>query len=171
VTLLAAASFNPGQRLLVVDESGACSATNTITLSRAGADTIDGATSVAIASAYGYVELESNGSNAWAIVGRGAAAASVYPTTQNVVTGSRAKSTIYQNTTGVPMYVAITTSASAAQTASVYCDSSSTPTTVVAQVGGASGEITVATFIVLPGYYYEVGAGGSISIIAWVEWH
>jgi hypothetical protein len=68
VTLPAAASYPPGQRLVVADESGACSATNTITLSRAGSDTINGAASLIIAAAYGYVALESNGSNAWTIV-------------------------------------------------------------------------------------------------------
>lgn len=38
VTLPAASSFPTGTRLLVLDESGACSAANTITLSRAGSD-------------------------------------------------------------------------------------------------------------------------------------
>ena len=68
VSLPAAASFPPGHRFVVVDESGACSATNTLTLSRAGADTINGAASGVIASAYGYLALESNGVSAWTIV-------------------------------------------------------------------------------------------------------
>ena len=71
VSLPAASSFAAGQQLLIVDESGACSATNTITLSRAGSDTINGATSAVIASAYGYLALESNGSNAWTVVDTG----------------------------------------------------------------------------------------------------
>ncbi|MGA3308680.1 MAG: hypothetical protein ABSD08_08700 [Xanthobacteraceae bacterium] len=68
VTLPAAASFPTGTRLLVVDESGSCSATDTITISRAGSDTISGATSAVLNMAYGYVAMESNGSNAWTIV-------------------------------------------------------------------------------------------------------
>lgn len=68
VTLPAANSFAPGQQLLVVDESGACSATKAITLARAGSDTINGATSAVISNAYGYLAIESNGSNAWTIV-------------------------------------------------------------------------------------------------------
>jgi hypothetical protein len=68
VTLPAAASYPPGQQLVVADEAGACSATNTITLLRAGSDTINGATSAVITAAYGYLALESNGSNAWAII-------------------------------------------------------------------------------------------------------
>jgi Major tropism determinant N-terminal domain len=72
VSLPAASAFPSGSRLLVVDESGACSATNTIALSRAGADLIDGAATAAITAAYGYLALESNGSNKWTIVDQAA---------------------------------------------------------------------------------------------------
>jgi len=68
VTLPSAASYPTGAILLVVDESGNCSATKTITVNRAASDTIDGATSAAVAGAYGVLALESNGSNAWTIV-------------------------------------------------------------------------------------------------------
>ena len=68
VTLPAAAAYPTGTQLMVVDEAGACSATNTITLARAGADTINGAASVALATAYGYVAVESNGAGKWTIV-------------------------------------------------------------------------------------------------------
>ena len=61
VTLPAASSFNAGQQLLVVDESGSCTSSNTITLNRAGSDTINGATSAKISAAYGYLNIESNG--------------------------------------------------------------------------------------------------------------
>ena len=69
VTLPAASAYPKGTQLLIVDESGSVSSTSTITVNRAGSDTIDGATSAVIAAAYGYLELESNGSNAWTIVG------------------------------------------------------------------------------------------------------
>jgi hypothetical protein len=68
VALPAASAYPTGYVLTVVDESGSCSATNTITLNRAGSDTINGASSAVIAVAYGYVSIESNGSNAWTIV-------------------------------------------------------------------------------------------------------
>ena len=68
VSLPTASSYGLGQRLTVVDESGACSATNSITLARAGSDTINGAAGAIIAAGYGYIELESNGSNAWTII-------------------------------------------------------------------------------------------------------
>ncbi len=70
VTLPSAASFPPGHPLGIIDESGACSASKTITISRAGSDTINGLTSVAIASAFGALVLESNGSNAWTVIKR-----------------------------------------------------------------------------------------------------
>ncbi|MGD0762099.1 MAG: hypothetical protein ABR929_02720 [Roseiarcus sp.] len=73
VTLPGAANYPPGQSLTIADESGACSATKTITVARAGSDTINGATSAVIATAYGYICLESNGSNAWTIVDSGGA--------------------------------------------------------------------------------------------------
>ncbi len=68
VTLPSAASFPTGTRLLVVDESGACSSTLAITVARAGSDTIDGTTSAVLSTAYGYVALESNGVSAWTVV-------------------------------------------------------------------------------------------------------
>ena len=68
VTLPAASAYPRGQRLTVIDESGSCSATNTITVNRAGADTINGATSQVISLAYGYLALESDGASRWTIV-------------------------------------------------------------------------------------------------------
>ena len=52
----------------MVDESGACSATNVLTLARAGTDTVNGAATAAIASPYGYLALQSNGANKWTLV-------------------------------------------------------------------------------------------------------
>ncbi len=68
VSLPSAASYPAGARLTVVDESGSCSATNTITLACAGSDAINGGSSEAVSAAYGYVAIESNGSNKWTIV-------------------------------------------------------------------------------------------------------
>ncbi len=73
VSLPAASTFPTGTRLLVMDESGACSATDTITLSAAGADTIDGAASAVINSAYGYIALQSNGLNKWTVTDQASA--------------------------------------------------------------------------------------------------
>lgn len=71
VTLCAAASYPVGCRLLILDESGSCSTSKTITPTAAGSDTINvgagSATSVPINTPYGYIALESNGSNAWTV--------------------------------------------------------------------------------------------------------
>jgi hypothetical protein len=72
VTLPAATAYPPGARLMIVDESRACSASNTITVSPAGAHKIDGQASVVINSSYGYVGMESNGSNSWTVIENGA---------------------------------------------------------------------------------------------------
>ncbi len=68
VSLPPASAYPAGQPLVVVDESGACSATNTIAAARAGSDTIDGATTATLNWAYGSLALVSNGSNAWTLI-------------------------------------------------------------------------------------------------------
>jgi hypothetical protein len=68
VTLPAANVYPTGTALTILDESGACSATDTITLGRAGSDMIDGATSAVISMAYGYLALQSNGAGKWTVI-------------------------------------------------------------------------------------------------------
>jgi hypothetical protein len=68
VTLPAASAYPTGTALTIFDESGNCSATNALTIARSGSDTIDGATSASIATAYGHLALESNGSGKWTII-------------------------------------------------------------------------------------------------------
>jgi hypothetical protein len=68
VTLPGASAYPSGTRLLVVDESGSCSAANAIVLATTGSDRINGATTAPINVAYGYLAIESNGAAAWTIV-------------------------------------------------------------------------------------------------------
>ncbi|WP_296709801.1 hypothetical protein [Rhodoblastus sp.] len=68
VTLPAASAYPTGTALTIFDESGNCSTTNALTIARSGSDTIDGATSASIATAYGYLALESNGSGKWTVI-------------------------------------------------------------------------------------------------------
>jgi len=68
VTLPAASSFPIGVRLTVVDETGAASTMNSITLIHTGSDTINNASSIIISMPYGFYALESNGVNKWTIV-------------------------------------------------------------------------------------------------------
>lgn len=57
-----------GLPLTIKDISGAAAANN-ITITRAGADTIDGATNYVIASDYGGVKLRPPAAGSWSIVG------------------------------------------------------------------------------------------------------
>jgi hypothetical protein len=74
VALPASSAFPTGTRLLVIDESGSCSAINTIKIAANGTDKINGYASVMVGTPYGYLALESNGAGKWTIVdnsGRG----------------------------------------------------------------------------------------------------
>lgn len=61
--LFDATAFTDGQVLVIKDESGAASISNTILLNASASQTIDGAADVSIESPYGSVLLYSNGSN------------------------------------------------------------------------------------------------------------
>ncbi len=64
ITLPSAGSLPAGKQLIIKDESGSCSGSNTITV----AGTIDGATNYVLSSAYASLRLYSNGT-AWCKVG------------------------------------------------------------------------------------------------------
>jgi hypothetical protein len=65
VSLPAAASFQAGARLLIIDESGASSFTKPIFATPQGTDVVVGVYSSTIATPYGFLELESNGIGQW----------------------------------------------------------------------------------------------------------
>ncbi len=79
VTLCAASDYPTGTPLIIVDESGNCSASKAITIARAGSDTINGGTSTLITSAYGFVALESDGVSKWTIIGQAAVPRLILP--------------------------------------------------------------------------------------------
>lgn len=96
-------------------------------------------------------------------------------TNQDVVTGSRAFATDYQNTTGKPMFVTVSVgnSGSGIGTVSALTDANTTPTTTVAlmscnanTVGGNSN----LSFMVLAGNYYRVNSD-TTPLQYWVEWY
>lgn len=70
-TLPAANSVKQGKRIKVVDWQGTLTTSNTLTVQRAGSDTVNGGTSVVLANAYGGVTLESDGSSKWTRVVEG----------------------------------------------------------------------------------------------------
>ena len=71
VTLPASSAYPTGTRLLIVDETGNCSVTKTITVNAAGMDTIDGAASAVVNQAYGFIGLDSSGAGHWTIIDQG----------------------------------------------------------------------------------------------------
>lgn len=64
-TLPAANGVNAGQAITIIDLASGVSATNFITITRAGADTINGLTTSVFSTPYGAVTVISNGVDAW----------------------------------------------------------------------------------------------------------
>lgn len=64
-TLPAAAAVNPGQVLIISDAAGAINGTNIITVQRSGSDTINGAATFNMDTAYRQVALVSDGVSLW----------------------------------------------------------------------------------------------------------
>jgi len=108
------------------------------------------------------------------------------PTHQTDETGSRALDAVYQNTTGVTLYVSVvidvvTGNAGETARATAFTDAATPPTEVVAQAGIKSSiainpQHTVGLFVVvLPGNYYKVGrnisGAASATLTKWVEWY
>lgn len=69
VTLPLAAGYQPGQRLVVMDQAGVCTTGNTVTVLPVGGDFINGLTaSPALNAAHAFLGFVSNGINAWTVV-------------------------------------------------------------------------------------------------------
>ena len=71
VTLPAASAFPTGALLWIVDESGSVTQTINITVGPAGADNVNGVTTLStIVTPYGFIYLESDGVSEWTIIKR-----------------------------------------------------------------------------------------------------
>ena len=94
----------------------------------------------------------------------------ISPKTQNNVTASRALGTVYQNTTGKPMFVSVICYITANySTATAYTDSNSSPNTIVSDIQPYGTLVSSMFFIVLPGNYYKVA--GTMTLKNWIEWY
>lgn len=91
---------------------------------------------------------------------------------QNVVTGSRALDTNYQNTHGAPILVMVTVNTTFQNSKiEIYCDSNDTPTTKVAsQVAGINAEPFCVFFLVPDNYYYRLDQT-DCELLIWVEYY
>lgn len=72
VTLPAASGYPRGTMLIIADESGTITATNTLVITAAGSDTINGAATLTIGAIGGYdtAILMSNGTSKWTVLGK-----------------------------------------------------------------------------------------------------
>lgn len=122
-TLPAANSVNAGQRFVINDFRGVSNATNTITLQRAGTDTINGVASVvAINAQYGAGIFWSDGVSRWTF----------FPTT----TGGGGGTVTSVGTAGLATGGPISTSGTVTVTAAVKADQTTATSTTVAVVPG-----------------------------------
>ena len=72
ITLPASSAYQTGTRLVIIDESGSCSVTMTLTITaERDPDTIEGAASAVVNQAYGFIGLENNGTGHWTIIDQG----------------------------------------------------------------------------------------------------
>lgn len=94
---------------------------------------------------------------------------------QYVVTGSRALTTVYQNTAGKPKLVVVTIDGYASGTASAYCDSNASPTTVVSKHSlnfVSTHDHYFVMFLIPVGYYYKVTCTDASAVLEyWVEYY
>jgi hypothetical protein len=156
-TLPPASSYPTGTQLLIIDESGSCSVTKTLTIVAAGSDHIDGAVSAVVNVAYGYVELESNGVGAWTITGQG-----FMPATVNLAAAAHGASIQMQVLEQTVTLSSASTNASAPIPAN--CIVLAVGARVVAAITGATSyEIGVAGNLSQFGSLLSVSAGSSNS--------
>jgi hypothetical protein len=66
-TLPAAGAMKTGQAIVVMDEAGGVTSTNTLTIARAGSDTIDGAASYVLTTTSGVAVFRSDGVSKWTV--------------------------------------------------------------------------------------------------------
>jgi trimeric autotransporter adhesin len=78
VTLPAANAVPAGTTITIADESGSVTTTNTLVVTRAGSDTIDGATTVTMNIPNCWIRLVSNGTSRWKQAGGTVASYSAY---------------------------------------------------------------------------------------------
>lgn len=93
------------------------------------------------------------------------------PSTQNDVTASRVLGTVYQNTTGKPMFIAVTAIQNSSGQLLGYADTSNPPTTEVGAQYGLTGWTHQVFFIVLPNNYYKSSTDATATLTKWIEWY
>jgi hypothetical protein len=119
-TLPGAAAYGAGRILRVVDAAGTLTGTNTLTLARAGSDTINGATSAVLSQARQAYLLVSDGISLWTIIAIAVSAGAAAGNSFQSFAVSAAGNT-NSNATTSNHHVRITVSAGAAAYTATYC--------------------------------------------------
>lgn len=88
LTLPAANAVNKGEPIIVSDGAGAINGSNTISVARAGSDTINGVTSVSLSTQYAVAMFISDGSSKWTYLVAGSGGGGGSGTVTNVSTGT-----------------------------------------------------------------------------------
>lgn len=170
ITLPAANSVNAGQKLVIADESGTVSTANTLTITAAGSDTIDGSASKTIRSAYGEADLTSNGSNMWfrpvTGIGSGGTGLSVTPVDGQLLIGQTSTNSYVQGTLTAGTGISITNGSGAitlstTSTTSIITKSAnytilSTDSTILVDTSGGAFTLTLPVPTSLSGKTYRV---------------
>lgn len=144
VSLDASSAFPTGTSLIVVDETGNCTSTLSITITPNGSDTINGVNAaIVLNAAYARVTLESNGAGKWTIIEQGFAGA---------------LKTLAESPHGANVQAGVIEfQQSALSGASVTCSTQIPANCIVLAVG-----VRVTTTIVGP-TSYEIGESGNLS--------
>lgn len=146
-TLPAASAVNAGQHVVIADMFGAINGANTLSVARAGADTINGVTSVAITAQYGYIDLVSDGSSKWtyaASSGGGGGSGTVTNATIAAGTGIGVSGTCSITTSGT-CTVALSTPVAVANGGTGTTTSTGTGNTVLSASPAFTGSPTAPT--------------------------
>lgn len=176
VTLLSAGSFAPGTRIFLLDRSGSASGSFTISVAPTGADLINGVngSTIAIQSAYGGANLESDGISQWTLAGVALPANSVALSNLAQIGGG----TILGNNTGATANVAATVAPvlgiAGTSVGSVAFANATSGTVKIQPVTGALGSVTLslpaatdqiiarATTDTLTNKTYDIGGTGNV---------
>jgi len=95
-------------------------------------------------------------------------------TVQSVVTASRARDVVYQNSTGKAMFVTVVCYMPTGSQAYGLTDGANPPSTYVLHTDQTAPPAYIThSFWVLPGAFYKLQSGGTVglSISSWTEWY
>jgi hypothetical protein len=147
-TLPAASAVNPGAHLVIADMAGAINGSNSLTVQRAGSDTINGVSSVALTAQYAYIDLVSDGASKW--------------TYQAASGGGGGSGTVTNATTAAGTGIAV--SGTCAITTSGTCTVSLATIAAHTYLGNSSGSSTTPTPVSASNVLLDIGAANALQI-------